>query len=154
MTSRLNPYLGFRDDARQALEFYRSVFGGDLRIGTFAEMGAVQDPADADKIMHGQLETTRGYTLMASDTPASMGRSETNNISMSLSGDGDDAEDLRGYFAALADGGTVLEPLTQAPWGDEFGMVTDRFGVTWLVNITAAQADSGPQTDPGSQPGS
>lgn len=139
MTSRLNPYLGFRDDARQALEFYHSVFGGDLRIGTFAEMGAVQDPADADKVMHGQLETTRGYALMASDTPASMSRSETNNISMSLSGDGDDADDLRGYFAALSESGTVLEPLTQAPWGDEFGMVTDRFGVTWLVNITATQ---------------
>jgi PhnB protein len=139
MTSRLNPYLGFRDDARQALEFYRSVFGGDLRIGTFAEMGAVQDPADAEKVMHGQLETDRGYVLMASDTPASMGRSDTNNISMSLSGDGDDADDLRGYFAALSDGGTVLEPLTRAPWGDEFGMVTDRFGITWLVNITVAQ---------------
>lgn len=139
MTSRLNPYLGFRDDARQALEFYQSVFGGDLRIGTFAEMGAVQDPADADKVMHGQLETTRGYALMASDTPASMSRSETNNISMSLSGEGDDADDLRGYFAALSDGGTVLEPLTQAPWGDEFGMVTDRFGVTWLVNVAATQ---------------
>jgi len=139
MTSRLNPYLGFRDDARQALEFYHSVFGGVLRIGTFAEMGAAQDPADADKVMHGQLETTRGYALMASDTPSSMSRSETNNISMSLSGDGDDADDLRGYFTALSDGGTVLEPLTQAPWGDEFGMVTDRFGVTWLVNITATQ---------------
>ncbi|PZF09506.1 VOC family protein [Curtobacterium sp. MCPF17_011] len=138
MTSRLNPYLGFRDDARQALKFYRSVFGGDLRIGTFAEMGAVQDPADADKIMHGQLETTRGYVLMASDTPSSMSRSDTNNISMSLSGDGADAADLRGYFAALSDAGTVLEPLTQAPWGDEFGMVTDRFGITWLVNITVA----------------
>ena len=139
MTSRLNPYLGFRDDARQALEFYRSVFGGDLRIGTFAEMGAVQDPSDADKVLHGQLETTRGYVLMASDTPTSMSRSETNNVSMSLSGDGDDAEELRGYFAALSDDGTVLEPLTQAPWGDEFGMVTDRFGITWLVNVTAPQ---------------
>jgi PhnB protein len=140
MTSRLNPYLGFRDDARQALEFYQSVFGGDLRIGTFAEMGADGDPADADKVMHGQLETTRGYVLMASDTPASMGRSETNNISLSVSGDADDAEDLRGYFTALSAGGTVLEPLTPAPWGDEFGMVTDRFGITWLVNVSAPAA--------------
>lgn len=140
MTSRLNPYLGFRDDARQALEFYHSVFGGDLRIGTFAEMGAEGDPADADKVMHGQLETTNGYVLMASDTPAAMGRSETNNISLSLSGDAADAEDLRGYFRALSAGGTVLEPLTPAPWGDEFGMVTDRFGVSWLVNISAPAA--------------
>jgi PhnB protein len=137
MTSRLNPYLGFRDDARQALEFYQSVFGGELRIGTFGEMGVDGDPADTDKVMHGQLETTHGYVLMASDTPASMGRSETSNISLSLSGDGDVAEDMRGYFRALSEGGTVIEPLTPAPWGDEFGMVTDRFGVSWMVDISA-----------------
>lgn len=134
MTSQLTPYLGFRDEARQALGFYQSVFGGDLTLGTFGEMGASADPAEADKVMHGQLQTPSGYVIMASDTPNSMGHSATSNISMSLSGD--DADDLRRFFAGLSEGGTVIEPLTTAPWGDEFGMVTDRFGVTWLVNVT------------------
>lgn len=134
MTSRLNPYLGFRADARQAMEFYQSVFGGELHLGTFAEMHADTDPADADKIMHGQLETPNGYLIMGSDTPSSMQHPATSNISVSLSGD--DTEDLRRFFAGLSEGGTVIEPLTKAPWGDEFGMVTDRFGVTWLVNVT------------------
>ena len=134
MTSHLTPYLGFRDDARQALEFYQSVFGGDLTLGTFGEMGASDDPAEADKVMHGQLETPNGYLIMGSDTPNSMGHSATSNISLSVSGD--DADDLRRFFAGLSEGGTVIEPLTVAPWGDEFGMLTDRFGVTWMVNVT------------------
>jgi PhnB protein len=138
MSSRLNPYLGFRDDARQALEFYQSVFGGELTLGTFGEMHATEDASENDKIMHGQLETTAGYTIMGADTPNSMPYSETSNISVSLSGD--DTDELHGYFDGLSAGGTVLEPLTKAPWGDEFGMVTDRFGVTWLVNISGAPA--------------
>ena len=68
MASRLNPYISFTDNARQALEFYREVFGGELRMNTFGEYGA-QDSPDANKIMHGQLETPSGFTLMAADTP-------------------------------------------------------------------------------------
>ncbi|MBF4591928.1 MULTISPECIES: VOC family protein [unclassified Curtobacterium] len=138
MTSHLSPYLGFRDDARQAMEFYQSVFGGELSLGTFGEMHASDDPAEVDKIMHGQLVTPNGFLLMGSDTPNGMERSSTSNISLSVSGD--DAEDLRRFFAALSEGGTVIEPLTVAPWGDEFGMLTDRFGVTWMVNVTGASA--------------
>jgi PhnB protein len=138
MTSHLSPYLGFRDDARQAMEFYQSVFGGELSLGTFGEMHASDDPAEVDKIMHGQLVTPNGFLLMGSDTPSGMERSSTSNISLSVSGD--DAEDLRRFFAALSEGGTVIEPLTVAPWGDEFGMLTDRFGVTWMVNVTGASA--------------
>jgi PhnB protein len=139
MTSHLSPYLGFRDDARQAMEFYQSVFGGELSLGTFGEMHASDDPAEVDKIMHGQLVTPNGFLLMGSDTPSGMERSSTSNISLSVSGD--DAEDLRRFFAALSEGGMVIEPLTVAPWGDEFGMLTDRFGVTWMVNVTGASAD-------------
>jgi uncharacterized glyoxalase superfamily protein PhnB len=73
VTSRLNPYLSFSDNARQALEFYRGVFGGELVLSTFGEAGGAEGP-DADKIMHGQLETPAGYTLMAADTPAGMER--------------------------------------------------------------------------------
>jgi PhnB protein len=136
MATRLNPYLGFRDNAREAMEFYRTVFGGELTLNTFGDLQASDDPAEHDKIMHGQLESPSGFTLMASDTPNSMEYTPGNNYSVSLSGD-DDAE-LRGYWEKLSDGGTVLEPLVQAPWGDSFGMCVDRFGVTWLVNISGA----------------
>ena len=133
MSTRLNPYLGFRDSAREAMDFYRSVFGGELTRSTFAELQASEDPAEADKIMHSQLTTERGLVLMAADTPSSMELPADSNISVSLSGD-DEAE-LHGYWDALVDGGTVTVPLEKAPWGDSFGMCVDRFGVRWMVNI-------------------
>lgn len=136
MSVRLNPYLGFRDRARDALELYHSVFGGDLTVGTFGEAGMADDPADADKVMHGQLEGENGLLLMASDAPSSMPTPSESSISVSLSGD--DEEALTRYWNGLAEGATIIEPLTRAPWGDTFGMLTDRFGVTWLVNITGA----------------
>jgi PhnB protein len=133
MTSRLNPYISFSDTARQALEFYRGVFGGDLTLSTFGEAGAAEG-LDANKIMHGQLETPAGYTLMASDTPAGMDRTVGTNMSISLSGD--DADELRGYFSKLSDGGAVTMPLEKQMWGDEFGMCVDPFGIAWMVNIS------------------
>jgi PhnB protein len=138
MPTRLNPYLSFRDDAREAMQFYRAVFGGTLRQMTFKEFNMSSDPSEDDKIMHSMLETENGLVFMAADTPSSMEFSPGSRISMSLSGD--DEGELRGYFERLADGGTVAMPLEQAPWGDTFGMVTDRFGIDWMVNI------SGPQT--------
>ena len=133
MTSRLNPYIAFSDNARQALEFYRGVFGGELALNTFGESGGAEGP-DADKIMHGRLETPAGYVLMASDTPAGMPSTSGTDISISLSGD--DAEDLRGYFAKLSEGGSITMPLEKQMWGDEFGMCVDPFGIQWMVNIT------------------
>jgi PhnB protein len=135
MSTRLNPYLSFRDTARPAMEFYQSVFGGKLTTATFAEFKASDDPAEQDKIMHAQLETDTGLTLMAADTPNSMDYTPGTNFSVSLSGD-DEAE-LRGYWDKLSAGGTVAMPLEVAPWGDTFGMCTDKFGVPWLVNIAA-----------------
>jgi PhnB protein len=132
VTSRLNPYISFADTARQALEFYRDVFGGELAMNTFGESG-MADGAVADKIMHGQLETPAGYTLMAADTPPGMEHSSGSALSISLSGD--DADELRGYFTKLSDGGTITVPLEKQMWGDEFGMCVDRFGVAWMVNI-------------------
>jgi PhnB protein len=131
--SRLNPYLSFRDQAREAMEFYRSVFGGNLELHTFKEYNASQDPSEDDKIMHSMLEADNGITFMAADTPQGMDYTPGNNYSMSLSGD--DEATLQGYFEKLSDGGTVAMPLEQAPWGDKFGMVTDKFGTQWLVNI-------------------
>jgi PhnB protein len=131
VASRLNPYLSFRDNAREAMEFYKSVFGGTLEVNTFGEYGS--QGADADKLMHAQLETDAGYTLMGADTPEGMPYNPGDNITVSLSGD--DAEDLRGYWAKLSEGGNVTVPLEKQMWGDEFGQCTDRFGIGWLVNI-------------------
>jgi PhnB protein len=136
MPTRLNPYLSFRDDAREAMEFYESVFGGELNVNTFADFGASHGPADEDKVMHAQLEAPNGIVLMAADTPSDMEFQEGSNGSISLSGE--DEQELRGYFDALAAGGMVTMPLEKAPWGDVFGMCTDRFGVNWLVNVSAA----------------
>lgn len=133
MTTRLNPYISFRDNARQAMEFYRTVFGGELSMSTFAEMHASDDPSEQDKIMHSMLASPNGLVLMAADTPGQMSHNPGDNISISLSGD-DEAE-LRGYWDKLSDGGTVAMPLEHAPWGDQFGMCTDRFGIQWMVNI-------------------
>ena len=139
MATNLNPYISFKDDAREAMEFYRSIFGGELTVSTFKEFGVSEDPAEADKLMHSQLQTASGLVFMAADTPSSMEYQPGSRISMSLSGD-DDAE-LSRYFDRLAEGGTVQVPLEHAPWGDKFGMVTDKFGVDWMVNV-AGQAQS------------
>ena len=136
MVSRLNPYIGFTDNARQAMEFYQSVFGGTLVMNTFGEYGT--EGPDADKIMHGQLETDKGYTLMGADTIAGMERDSGSAITISLSGD--DGDELRGYWEKLAEGGTVSLPLEKQMWGDEFGQCTDKFGVNWMVNIGQPQA--------------
>jgi PhnB protein len=137
MASRLNPYLNFDGNARQALEFYHSVFGGDLNLTTFAELGVGKDSAQADKIMHGQLETKAGYTLMAADATEEIGYNGMHGFGVSLSGDEGDL--LRGYFEKLGVDGTTTMPLQKQAWGDEFGMCTDKFGVTWLVNISQPQ---------------
>ena len=134
MSHRLNPYLSFRDNAREAMEFYQSVFGGELTSSTFGELNASEDPAEADKIMHSQLESPEGLTLMGADTPNSMEFNPGNTMSVSLSGDDEDA--LRGYWEKLSATGTLGVPLEKAPWGDSFGMCTDQFGVSWLVNIS------------------
>ena len=136
MASRLNPYISFDGNAREALEFYEQVFGGSLTVSTFGEYGTPDAPG-ADKIMHGQLETTSGFTLMGADNPPGADHAPGSNIAVSLSGD--DADELRGYWEKLSAGGTVSVPLAKQMWGDEFGMCTDPFGVPWLVNISQPQ---------------
>lgn len=133
MSTRLNPYLSFRDTAREAMDFYRSVFGGELTRATFAEFHASDDPAEQDKIMHSTLSTEGGLVLMAADTPNSMDYTPGDNYAISLSGE-DEAE-MRGYWDRLSDGGTVIMPLEPAPWGDTFGMCIDTFGVRWMIDI-------------------
>lgn len=136
----LTPYLNFRGSAQEALEFYHRVIGGDLVMSTFGDFHASDDPEEMGLIMHGQLTGPGGMVLMASDTPKRMEyQVGTNTFSVSLSGSGDDDRDqLTRIFEGLAEGGTISEPLVTAPWGDTFGMLTDRFGVSWLVNIAGA----------------
>jgi len=138
MQSRLNPYIGFKDNAREAMEFYKTVFGGKLEFHTFKEYNASPNPDEDDKIMHSVLEADNGITFMASDTPSSMEYKAGSNISMSLSGDNN--EELSGYFTKLAEGGIIAMPLDQAPWGDKFGMLVDKFGISWMVNISAPKS--------------
>ena len=136
MPSVLNPYLNFPGTAREAMEHYKEVFGGTLRMNTFGEYG-MQDTPQADGIMHAQLVTENGFTLMASDQPPGAEYKPGDTITISLSGE--DADELKGYWDKLADGGTVTLPLEKQMWGDEFGMCIDRHGVPWMVNIVAAQ---------------
>jgi PhnB protein len=133
MASLLNPYLSFSNNARQAMEFYKSVFGGNLNISNFGEGGMPHDPAESSKVMHAQLNSSAGFVLMGSDTPASMGSPRANG-QISLSGS--DEKELTGYWNKLSEGGQVMMPLAKAPWGDSFGMLTDKFGVPWMVNIS------------------
>lgn len=138
MATTLSPYIQFKDNAREAMEFYRDVFGGELTVSTFGDFG---DPGEADPhgVMHAQLESG-GMTLMAADTPPGMPGSEGAQISVSLSGD--DAAELHGYWDKLSEGGQVMVPLEKQMWGDEFGMCADRFGISWMVNIAGEQAAS------------
>ncbi|MFE9042616.1 VOC family protein [Streptomyces sp. NPDC012421] len=133
MASRLNPYISFTGQAKQALDAYKDVFGGELVVHTFSQFGEAP-PGFEDKIMHGMLETPAGFTLMASDTPPGMDYTPGNNISVSVSGE--DENELRGYWTKLSERGTVTVPLEKQMWGDIFGMCVDEFGVTWMVNVT------------------
>lgn len=138
MQTRLNPYLAFDGNAREAMEYYQTVFGGNLDMTSFKDGGMPYDPSEGDKTMHAMLEADNGIVFMASDKPAGMPFTKGTNMSMSLSGDNE--AELRGYWEKLADGGAVAVPLEKAPWGDTFGMLTDKFGVDWMVNIAGRQA--------------
>jgi len=140
MSVRLNPYLSFRDNAREAMDFYQSVFGGELTRSTFAEFQASQDPTEQEKIMHSMLETEDGLALMAADTPNSMEHTPGTNFAVSLSGQASDEDRLRGCWDKLVKDGTTIMPLEQAPWGDTFGMCTDKFGISWMINIAGPSA--------------
>ena len=135
MQTKLNPYLTFKGNAREAINFYKSVFGGKLTLSTFKEYNASKDPSEDNKVMHSQLDAENGITLMASDTPNGMEYRVGTNISVSLSGD--NQAELKTYFEKLSAGGKITMPLEKAPWGDWFGMCVDKFEVSWLVNITA-----------------
>jgi PhnB protein len=137
MSAVLSPYLSFAGNARQAMEFYESVFGGELLLTTFGQFGMDMPGVDPDQIMHGQLNAAKGFVLMGSDTPPDMQQPGGASITVCLSGT--DIEDLRGYFEALGEGAEVSMPLQKQVWGDYYGQLTDRFGIPWMANISAEQ---------------
>ena len=141
MTTNLNPYLNFRGTARDAMTFYQSALGGDLTVSSFNDFGMPVGEGEGDLVMHSQLSTPAGFLLMGADVPSHMDFTRgVNDGSVSLSGD-DEAE-LTGYWSKLTEGANVMQPLEKAPWGDSFGMMTDKFGITWLINISGAAAGS------------
>jgi len=130
MQAALNTYISFNGQAREAMEFYKSIFGGELTISTFADQHVPNAPADG--VMHAQLNVDGKPVIMASD-----GMDDKTRSGFSLSLSGDNAEELRGYFQKLSESGQITKPLEKESWGDEFGMVQDKFGITWMVNISA-----------------
>ncbi|MCU1527683.1 MAG: hypothetical protein JWP75_1446 [Frondihabitans sp.] len=142
MPTKLNPYINYRGTAREAMEFYHSVFGGELEVNTFRDFGISDWPDQLDNVMHSQLTGPNGLILMGADVPETMEVSFGDNVSISLSGE--DEEGMTGWFEKLSEGGSMITPLGKAPWGDTYGQFVDRFGVKWLMNI----AGSGQPTTP------
>jgi PhnB protein len=134
MQSKLNPYINFTGNTKEAMEFYHSVFGGTLTMTTYKEGGISSAPENADKIMHAMLIADNGMTIMGSDA-----MEETTGTTISLSLSGDMSGELTSYYEKLSQGGSIMEPLKLAPWGDTFGMLTDKYGIRWMVNIAAVK---------------
>ncbi|MFI0482100.1 VOC family protein [Actinomadura sp. 9N215] len=132
MGSRLNPYISYNGNARQAMEFYREVFGGKLELNAHSDSGSPGSPG-ADKIMHASLDTPDGYTLMAWDVPEGVPHHPGNNVAVYIGGDD---TGLRDHFKKLSANGTVTMPLEKQAWGDEAGALVDQFGISWMFNIT------------------
>jgi PhnB protein len=133
----LDPYLFFNGKAREAMEFYKGVFGGDLSISTFGESGAANMPGFEnmkDNVMHAML-SGGDVRLMASDSREASDKMAKAELSLS----GDDEEKLKGYYEKLSEGGKIKSPLKKEMWGDQFGQFQDKYGVDWMVNISAPQ---------------
>jgi PhnB protein len=127
-------HLNFRGDARAALEFYQSVFGGHLSVVTYKDAGNAQDPAEADQVMWGQLVADSGFHVMAYDVPSRLPWDRGEN-SFFLSLRGETTEEITAYWEKLSDGAGVAQPLGPAQWAPLYGMLTDRFGVVWVVDV-------------------
>ncbi|GGS98206.1 VOC family protein [Planobispora rosea] len=129
-------HLNFRGDARAALEFYRSVFGGHLAVVTYEDAGNPQDPTEADRVMWGQVVADNGFHVMAYDVPSRLPWSRGENAFF-LSLRGETAEEITAYWEKLSDGATIAQPLGPAQWAPLYGMLTDRFGVVWVVDVAS-----------------
>lgn len=134
MTVTAVTHINLRGTARQALEFYQSVFGGQLSMVTYKDAGNVQDPSDADHIMWGQVDAKNGFRVMAYDVPvATKWHQGENAYFVSLRGDS--AEEILGQWKKLCDGAIIVQPLEPAQWSPLYGMLKDRFGVVWVLDV-------------------
>ncbi|MFK4812994.1 VOC family protein [Devosia sp. ZW T5_3] len=139
MTINATTHLNFRGDARAALTFYHAVFGGDQALLTYRDANAVQNPAEADQIMWGQVAAENGFRVMAYDVPSRLGWNP-GEVSFFLSVRGNDADEISAYWERLAEGATIIQPLAPAGWSPLYGMLKDKFGVTWVLDIEVAYA--------------
>lgn len=149
MSVNVVTHLNFHGNARQALEFYQSVFGGDIRLATYADFGAPQDTPHAARIVWGQVAADNGFRVMAYDVPATPAAqpatpSTRREYGMTITQEpffislrGENADELASLWERLSEGATIVEPLAQSAWAPLFGMLTDRFGVTWVVDVVA-----------------
>jgi PhnB protein len=134
-------HLNFRGDAHAALTFYQSVFDGDLVVVTYKDAGNVQDPSEADQVMWGQVAADSGFRVMAYDVPARLPWSRGENAFF-VSLRGETTEEVSAYWAKLSEGATVLQPLGPAQWAPLYGMLSDRFGITWVLDVVSEYAAS------------
>ena len=153
MSITTTTHLNFRGDARSALEFYQSVFGGELTIATYGDFGMPKDVPGADGVVFGQIESAGGFRVMAYDIPGQAGGSadaagstrRENGTTITdqpffVSARGETLDEVEGYWAALSVGGSIVEPLAASAWGPGFGMLTDQFGVTWILDVAPAHS--------------
>lgn len=134
MTIKSTTHLNFRGQARAALAFYQSVFGGEQTVVSYKDAHAVQDPAEADQVMWGQVAVPNGFAVMAYDVPSAMAWNP-GEIPFFVSVRGTDATEVSGYWDGLSQGATVIAPLAPAGWSPLYGMLKDRFGVTWVLDV-------------------
>ena len=150
MSITTTTHLNFRGDARAALEFYQSVFGGQIVIATYGDVGMPKDAFGAGDVVFGQVESTDGFRVMAYDTPAHPGYSRVgagsthrqNGLTVTdqpffVSVRGETLQEVQSYWENLSIGASIVEPLAGSAWSSGFGMLTDRFGVTWILDVAA-----------------
>lgn len=155
MTLTTTTHLNFRGSARQALEFYRGVFGGDLTLATYSDVGMPSDLPGSDDVVFGQVASADGFRIMAYDVPGphadpvegtgSTRRENGATITTErffVSLRGETLDEVTAYWDALSEGATLVEPLAASAWSAGFGMLTDRFGVTWVVDVAASTSSS------------
>ena len=137
MSIQTTAHINFRGDARAALEFYRSVFDGEMTIATYADIHAVEAPSQVDQVAWGQVTAPSGFRVMAYDVqPSRVFNPGENSFYIALHDT--DAAEISARWDALAAGATIATPLAPAQFAPLYGMLTDRFGVTWIVDVGPA----------------